>query len=229
MSRQAVSLEVIDIARPCPADWDEMRGDAQVRFCKHCSLNVYNLSAMSREQAERLVAETEGRMCVRFYRRLDGTVVTQDCEGALKLAAKRFGRFARTATAVVLTAALAPLGFSRWLGAAPTEKSSAALPTLCVEPPDRHPAKMGEPLAIMGDMIAPPARAPQPGPRAFLGRMAAPRPQNPPAIMGGIDAAAAAPLMGAVAPPAAPAPAPSTRPAAAPAAPASTQPAPEPK
>ena len=78
MTRQAVSLEVIDIARPCPADWDAMRGDDQVRFCKHCSLNVYNLSAMTRAQAERLVAEREGRLCIRMYRRLDGTVVTAD-------------------------------------------------------------------------------------------------------------------------------------------------------
>jgi hypothetical protein len=73
MTRQAVSLEVIDIARPCPADWDEMRGDNQVRFCKHCSLNVYNLSAMTREAAERLRRGARGRLCIRMYRRLDGT------------------------------------------------------------------------------------------------------------------------------------------------------------
>ena len=195
MTRQSVPLEVIDIARPCPADWDEMRGDAQVRFCKHCSLNVYNLSAMTREQAQRLVTETEGRMCVRFYRRLDGTVVTQDCEGALKLAAKRVGRFARAATAVVLTAALAPLGFSRWLGAAPTEKTSST-PPVCVTPPEPQPVKMGEPVAIMGDLVAPvPVPQPRP-PQQFLGRIAMPRKQ---AVMGGIEAV---PLMGAVAAPA---------------------------
>ena len=202
MSRQTVSLEVIDIARPCPADWEEMRGDDQVRFCKHCSLNVYNLSAMSREAAERLVAEREGRLCVRFYRRLDGTVITRDCEGGWKLAAKKFGRFARTATAVVLTAALAPLGLSRWLNAAPTDKSSST-PPVCVTPTPQPPALQGEPMAIMGDFAAPPA--PQPNPLQLLGR-----PRNP-VLMGKPAPGAPMPLMGAPAP--LPAPAPATQPA----------------
>ena len=32
------------------------------------------------EEAERLIAEREGRLCVRFYQRTDGTVLTADCE-----------------------------------------------------------------------------------------------------------------------------------------------------
>jgi hypothetical protein len=196
MTRQAVSLEVIDIARPCPADWDEMRGDNQVRFCKHCSLNVYNLSAMTREAAERLVAEREGRLCIRMYRRLDGTVVTADCEGAFKLAAKRIGRFAKAATAVVLTAALAPLGFSRWLNAAPTDKSaSSSTPSVCVNP-QQQPTR-----AMMGDMVEPPVQ--------MLGKMRAP------AKMGEMMAQ---PLMGSPAPlppPPATQPAATTQPVAA--------------
>jgi hypothetical protein len=200
MSRQAVSLEVIDIARPCPADWDEMRGDDQVRFCKHCSLNVYNLSAMSREQAEKLVADREGRLCVRFYRRLDGTVVTDDCEGAIKLAAKRIGRFAKAATAMALTAALAPLGLSRWLNAAPTDKFSST-PSLCVTPP--HPTR-----AMMGDMVEPAPPAPPAPPVPLQGKMLAP------AKMGEMSAV---PLMGAPAPlpPPSTQPVPATQPTAA--------------
>ena len=219
MSRQAVSLEVIDIARPCPADWDEMRGDDAVRFCKHCSLNVYNLSTMTREAAERLVAQREGKLCVRFYRRLDGTVITRDCEGAWKLAAKRVGRFARAATAVVLTAALAPLGFSRWLGAAPTEKSSSSsTPAVCVKPPQPQPQAMqGEPMAVMGDFAMPVQPPPQPPQVQFLGRIANPRKA---AIMGGMQPPQQQPqpLMGAPAP--LPAPPPATQPA-----PVTTQPA----
>jgi hypothetical protein len=56
-----------------------MYGDDQKRFCKECKLNVYNLSGMTREDAERLVTNAEGRLCVRFYRRADGTIITQDC------------------------------------------------------------------------------------------------------------------------------------------------------
>lgn len=67
------------IASPCKAPWDEMDGDARVRFCRECEQSVYNLSAMSEMEARRLVAEREGRLCVRFYRRRDGTVLTSDC------------------------------------------------------------------------------------------------------------------------------------------------------
>ena len=56
-----IPLEVIDIPDPCPVDWNDMRGDERVRFCRHCALHVYNLSAMTRDAAERLVAEREWR------------------------------------------------------------------------------------------------------------------------------------------------------------------------
>src|SRR6478672_6863471 len=74
-----VVLENIRIATPCNADWDDMSGDARVRFCGKCEKNVYNLSAMSRADAETLVREKEGRLCVRFFQRTDGTVLTGDC------------------------------------------------------------------------------------------------------------------------------------------------------
>ena len=94
-------------------------GDDAVRFCRHCSLHVYNLSAMTREAAERLVAGREGRVCVRMYRRADGTVITADCGGGWKLAARRQGG-SRTAMAVTLSAVLAPLGL--WRGAGVTDR-----------------------------------------------------------------------------------------------------------
>ncbi len=72
-------LNHIKIASPCPADWDEMRGNQQKRFCTHCQLNVYNLSEMTEREAENFLFESEGRICVRLYRRKDGTVITQDC------------------------------------------------------------------------------------------------------------------------------------------------------
>src|SRR5215213_9953581 len=104
MSRPTIPLEVLDIPQPCPVEWNDMRGDERVRFCGHCSLHVYNLSSMSREAAEALVAEREGRLCVRFFRRADGTVITRDCENAWKRAAKKVSRFASAATAVALAA-----------------------------------------------------------------------------------------------------------------------------
>src|SRR5439155_8496974 len=98
-ARRARSLPLLDqirVASPCKASWDAMEGGDQVRFCVQCSKNVYDLSGMTREAAEQLVQETEGRVCVRFYRRADGTVLTSDCPvGARKL------RFRRAAIAAV--------------------------------------------------------------------------------------------------------------------------------
>ncbi len=79
MSKFDGPLDNIRIASPCRADWNEMYGDERKRFCGDCKLNVYNLSGMTHDEAESLIINTEGRLCVRFYRRADGTVITQDC------------------------------------------------------------------------------------------------------------------------------------------------------
>jgi hypothetical protein len=72
-------LESVQVAAPCSADWDAMIGDERVRFCAQCAKNVYNLSALPREEAEALLLEKEGKLCVRLYKRADGTVLTSDC------------------------------------------------------------------------------------------------------------------------------------------------------
>jgi hypothetical protein len=78
-------LSRVDVATPCRADWESMSGDDKKRFCSLCKLHVHNLSAMSEGEAEAFVRQAEveraggGRVCVRFYRRADGTVLTQDC------------------------------------------------------------------------------------------------------------------------------------------------------
>jgi hypothetical protein len=52
-------------------------GDGRTRFCGQCRQNVYNVEAMSRGEARRLIAAREGRVCVRILRRPDGTVVVE--------------------------------------------------------------------------------------------------------------------------------------------------------
>ncbi len=69
----------LEVASPCTVAWDEMTGSDRVRFCSRCHLNVYNLSEMAEGEAEELVHRTEGRLCVRFYRRADGTVMGREC------------------------------------------------------------------------------------------------------------------------------------------------------
>ena len=67
-------LDSIKIASPCSADWGSMVGDNRQRHCGECKLNVYNLSGMSKKDAENLILNSEGRLCARFYRRKDGTI-----------------------------------------------------------------------------------------------------------------------------------------------------------
>jgi hypothetical protein len=77
-------LNAISVASPCSVPWDKMTGDDRTRFCQQCHLNVYNLSEMSAAQANRLIERTEGRTCVRFYRRADGSVMTRDCPAGVE-------------------------------------------------------------------------------------------------------------------------------------------------
>ena len=74
-------LSNVKVAAPCSASWQGMEavdGD-RVHFCADCKKNVYNLSAMTQTQAEGLLREHEGHLCVRYYKRTDGTILTQNC------------------------------------------------------------------------------------------------------------------------------------------------------
>lgn len=96
-------LDNISIASPCSTSWDEMTGDNAVRFCGECRMNVYNLSGMSRQEVEELVKSHEGRLCVRFYRREDGTILTQDCPVGLKILHRRRTKIRRGGIAAAIT------------------------------------------------------------------------------------------------------------------------------
>ena len=96
-------LDRFTIAAPCPADWDSMPGTDQVRHCRQCNKNVYNLSAMIRGQAEALLRETEGQICARLYRRADGTVLTENCPVGLRAIGRRISRVAGAAMSAVAT------------------------------------------------------------------------------------------------------------------------------
>ena len=78
MNANRVTLDVIDVNTPCPASWDAMSGDGQSRLCEQCGLHVHNLAAMTLDEAQRLVCERAGRLCVRFERDAAGRVLTLD-------------------------------------------------------------------------------------------------------------------------------------------------------
>src|SRR6185436_5457223 len=103
MARFTNRLDHVRVAAPCKADWDQMIGTDRVRFCGQCSLNVYNLSAMTRDEAESLIARNEGRLCVRFYRRGDGSIITQDCPVGLRAIQRRVSYLAKAIIAAAFT------------------------------------------------------------------------------------------------------------------------------
>ena len=82
-------LDNIRVATPCTADWAKMTGDERVRACGDCKKNVYNLSDMTRFEAEALIVEKEGTLCVRYFQRADGTILLKDCAIGVKRKRRR--------------------------------------------------------------------------------------------------------------------------------------------
>jgi Carboxypeptidase regulatory-like domain len=71
-----VLISQIKVENPCSVAWDSMIGNDQIRFCEHCNLSVNNLSELTQKQVLRLISKSDGRLCVRYHRRPDGSLVT---------------------------------------------------------------------------------------------------------------------------------------------------------
>jgi hypothetical protein len=114
-------LGKIRIAAPCNAEWKWMYGNDRVRFCGQCSKNVFNLSAMTTEEAEDLIRKAEGSLCVRFYRRRDGTILTSNCPVGLHAVRHRYSRTKKHIIAAVMSfiGYLGILGFFELLSPRP--------------------------------------------------------------------------------------------------------------
>ncbi len=103
MSKYDSPLDNLRVASPCSADWDAMYGDERKRFCGDCKLNVYNLSGMTRYDAEHLLRMNEGRLCVRYFQRPDGTILTTDCPVGWAKVKQRVSVFAAAAFSLVIS------------------------------------------------------------------------------------------------------------------------------
>jgi hypothetical protein len=149
-TRLPLLLDDLRIATPCQADWNEMTGDDRVRFCGRCEKNVYNLSAMTRDQAESLVREKEGRLCVRLYRRQDGTVLTADCPVGVERRRLRQRMWASVSSVAASVALLAGLWSGRARADLTLRKGDAV----------RDGKKPEHPTAVvpMGGAVVPPER-----------------------------------------------------------------------
>jgi hypothetical protein len=80
-----------------------MNGNDRMRYCGQCRLNVYNLSGMTRQEAEHLIANSEGRLCVRYYKRADGSIITQNCPVGLAALKRRVSRAATAFISAVIS------------------------------------------------------------------------------------------------------------------------------
>lgn len=153
-----VALENLKVASPCHAAWDDMHGDERVRFCGSCQKNVFNLSEMSREDAEALITRTEGRLCVRFYRRGDGTVLTQDCPVGLAAVRRRLA----------------------WIGAAVAAGLGVVAAFVGLRPAGGR-THGGQTHVLMGDVAAPTVKM------GRIAAPVDPTPPPPPPVMGEVD------------------------------------------
>jgi hypothetical protein len=91
--RQLPMLDRLEIASPCDRNWDDMMrtADERVRACGGCNKHVYEVSGMTAEEVDRLMLETDGKACVRYYQRGDGTILLADCTvGGRRRAVKRY-------------------------------------------------------------------------------------------------------------------------------------------
>ena len=103
MAKYDSPLSNVKVASPCSADWEAMAGDERKRFCGDCRLHVYNLSGMTQYDAENLLRLSEGRLCVRYFQRTDGTILTQDCPVGWAAVKRRISVFASAAAAVFIS------------------------------------------------------------------------------------------------------------------------------
>lgn len=163
MSKRTSPLDSVRVAAPCSASWDNMVGTERVKFCGQCNLNVYNLSAMTKGEAERLIMESEGRLCVRYYRRADGTILTKNCPVGLRALKRRLSRVAGATVSAVLglfAGLFAAVGFREGTFAPLTTESNVI--RINKQPPNitattgvlvRPEATMGKP--VMGNVSVP--------------------------------------------------------------------------
>ncbi len=87
-----------------------MHGDDRARFCATCEKHVYDFSKMTAAEGVALIREKEGKLCVRLWRRADGTVITDDCPVGSRRLLQRGSRRLPLLAASLITGALLSSG-----------------------------------------------------------------------------------------------------------------------
>jgi 5-hydroxyisourate hydrolase-like protein (transthyretin family) len=101
--RLMIDINKIRVASPCSAGWETMSGDERARHCESCKLNVYNIAGMTNAEVRHLISNRDGRLCIRLFRRTDGTVLTKDCPVGLRAYQRRVAKFAGATLSVLFS------------------------------------------------------------------------------------------------------------------------------
>jgi hypothetical protein len=122
-------LDKLYIAAPCNAKWEDMQGDERVRMCSQCAKNVYNISDMSKGEAEDFLQVHGVAVCMRFYKRRDGTIITDDCPVGLRKLRNGFRFLAKVAASVAAFAISVAFACAKELGCKPRQTQARAIQT----------------------------------------------------------------------------------------------------
>lgn len=101
MPKHVERLNLINIPSPCSADWDSMIGNERLRFCSNCNRNVHNLLEMTPKEIIRLIINSDGRLCARYYQGTDSNI--QSATPTLHQIGRRASRIAAGAFSAVLS------------------------------------------------------------------------------------------------------------------------------
>ena len=149
-------LDNIRVASPCSADWSKMTGDERTRHCGDCRKNVYNISELTRDEAEALIVAMEGRLCVRYFQRHDGTILLKDCTVGVR---RKRRRRVIVAGAAALLAGGAAIAFAKFRE--DRHQVHEVMGDIAAEP---------TPEPVMGEISAPPTE-PAPPPVEVKGEL----------------------------------------------------------
>jgi hypothetical protein len=152
MTKFTSPLNNLKVASPCSQDWEAMIGSDRKRFCGECQLNVYNLSGMTRGEAENLLLNSEGRLCVRFYKRADGTVLTKDCPVGWQALKKRISKTAAAFVSLIF-GLLSGLGLMSLASQPKEQRLMGAIAYQPTPKPTPDEVTMGD--VTMGNFIVP--------------------------------------------------------------------------
>lgn len=78
------SLENVTVENPCSAEWDEMKGNEEVRLCGQCRHNIHNISEMPKRRALKVLNQKAEVVCIAYQTDEKNRIITQTYFGVFK-------------------------------------------------------------------------------------------------------------------------------------------------